>query len=106
MGIRRCGDHGIKKFRSSWAPQDVSGIRAVPFKFIVTKDFDNVFLAGRCMSCDTKVVTCVRYMAVCMCTGQAAGAAAALCHEDNVESPSTSYCELRTILLDGGAIIQ
>lgn len=106
LGIRRCGDHGTKKFKAEWARNiEVSGTRPVPLGTLISKDFDNVFMAGRCISCEPKLLTCIRYIAVCLCTGQAAGTAAVICLDKSMPAKATPYPVLRDKLLQNKAII-
>ena len=56
------------------------GIYQVPYRSIIAKDFDNLFMAGRCFSASHAALSAARNIAYCIALGQAAGnAAAQLC---------------------------
>jgi hypothetical protein len=48
----------------------------VPYRSIIAKDFDNLFIAGRCFSANHAALSAARNIAYCMALGQAAGSAA------------------------------
>ena len=49
----------------------------VPYRSIIARDFDNLFMAGRCFSANHAALSAARNIAYCMALGQAAGSAAA-----------------------------
>ena len=51
----------------------------IPFSVLRSKDFDNLMMAGRNISCSHVAFTSTRVMCTCAAVGQAAGTAAALC---------------------------
>jgi hypothetical protein len=104
MGIRRNGDHGTEKFVASWQ-KNVHGVRAIPMKTIISRNFDNVLMAGRSISCEQKMVTCIRYNAVSLCCGQAAGNLASISVEMNLPAKNVPYEILKEKLLDQNAIL-
>jgi len=52
------------------------GFYHVPYRSIIAKDFDNLFIAGRCFSANHAALSAARNIAYCMALGQAAGSAA------------------------------
>lgn len=50
----------------------------IPLGSLIAKDADNLFIAGRCISCDHEAQASIRIMPICCATGHAAGAAAAV----------------------------
>jgi len=54
----------------------------IPYRSLITKDFPNLIVAGRAISADAEAFAAIRVQVPCMETGQAAGAAAALCLKD------------------------
>jgi len=54
----------------------------VPYRSLCPKDLTNVLVAGRSIGADRTVNASIRVMPVCLCTGEAAGAAAALLTRD------------------------
>ena len=77
LGKRSYGEHYIHCFESPWRAS-TNGPRAVPYGALRPVGLDNLSVGGRCISIETKAVSAVRLMPVCMATGQAAGIAAAL----------------------------
>jgi len=55
----------------------------VPYRALVPEGFDNLLVAGRCISADKTAFASLRVQASCMGTGQAAGVAAAQCVQDS-----------------------
>jgi hypothetical protein len=51
----------------------------IPYRSLVPLKIDNLLLAGKCVSTEFHATTAIRIIAPSMTTGQAAGAAAALC---------------------------
>ena len=49
----------------------------VPYRCIVARDFENLYMAGRCFSASHAALSAARNIAYCMALGQAAGTAAA-----------------------------
>lgn len=49
----------------------------VPYRCIIARDFDNLYMAGRCFSASHAALSAARNIAYCMALGQAAGTAAA-----------------------------
>ncbi len=105
LGLRRYGDHGIQRFAAAWR-KPVSGLRPIPWRTLIAGDFINLGLAGRTISCETKMITCIRYIAQCLATGQAAGSGVALALADNSTLPELDYSRLASHLKANGAILQ
>ena len=49
----------------------------VPYRSVIAKDFDNLFMAGRCFSANHPALSAARNIAYCMALGESTGAAAA-----------------------------
>ena len=77
VGKRSYGDHYVNCFDSPWR-STAQGHRAIPYGALLPLGLDNLAVGGRCISIETRAVSGVRLMPVCMATGQAAGVAAAL----------------------------
>jgi len=105
IGLRRYGDHGTKAFAAAWR-KPVDGTRPIPFETLLSADFENVVMAGRSISCEQRMLTCVRYMAQCMATGQAAGTTAALSVAKGGALADVGYDAVRERLVEGGAIVE
>ena len=64
----------------------------IPFRCLIVKGKDNLLTAGRCISATHEASGCIRPTVQCMITGEAAGAAAALCIKNNV-NPGKLDCQ-------------
>ncbi len=72
---------------------------SIPYRSIVAKDLDNVWMAGKNISADRLAHGAVRVMPPSMAMGQAAGVAASLACKLNVKAKEVPYAELRAILI-------
>lgn len=80
-------------------------IPTIPYGALVPKGFDNLLVAGRCISGDRLAISAVRMKAFCMAMGQAAGAAAYLAIKSNVPVRDIEIKELKQSLRNSGAIV-
>jgi|AGTN01.2.fsa_nt_gi Dehydrogenases (flavoproteins) len=85
-------------------PKD-GGSYDIPYRCLVPKKIENLLAAGKCVSTDRPAY--LRYLHQTMVTGQAAGAAAALCVKKGVtpRSLEKDVKELQDILLRQGAVL-
>ena len=68
----------------------------IPYRSLIPQGFVNLLVAGRTISADREMMSSVRIMSPCFATGQAAGTAAALCHEQgNVDTAALDADILR-----------
>lgn len=72
---------------------------------MISKDFSNLMMAGRCVSSDRETNSALRVKASCMAMGQAAAAAAAIAIRDRIDVSAVSAREVRELLDRTGAII-
>lgn len=63
----------------------------IPYRSIVAKGFDNLWVAGRCLSADFVAQSAVRIQPVCRALGEAAGTAAALCANEGISARDLGY---------------
>lgn len=56
----------------------------IPYRCLIAKGYDNLLLAGRCVSNTREAAGCTRVTTACMITGEAAGTAVALCSKAGV----------------------
>jgi hypothetical protein len=63
----------------------------IPYRSLVPQGIDNLLVAGRCISTDRGVQGSIRVMPCCFMTGHAAGAAAALCSQEDVAQPGRTH---------------
>ncbi|MFC1452984.1 FAD-dependent oxidoreductase, partial [Verrucomicrobiota bacterium] len=78
---------------------------SIPYRCLVPKAVDNLLLAGRCISNTHEASGCTRPTVQCMVTGEAAGAAAALCVRDKVLPRDLNTDTLREQLSDQGVVL-
>jgi hypothetical protein len=72
---------------------------------MISADFDNLMMAGRCISTDRQTNSAIRVKASCMAMGQAVGAAAAISAQKRILPASLDVDELKRTLSDSGAIV-
>jgi len=77
----------------------------IPYRAILPKKIDNMYVVGRCMSSDQIAFESWRAMAHIMAVGQAAGVAAALCIEDKVLPKKIDVRKLQERLIEQGCEI-
>lgn len=75
----------------------------IPYGSLVPRNVQGILTAGRCISGDTVALSSFRIMATCYSTGEAAGAAAALCAEDNCTPNALDVGKLQASLEQMGA---
>lgn len=67
----------------------------IPYRSLVVKGFDNLWVAGRCLSATFVAQSAVRIQPVCRAMGEAAGVAAALCAKSGLRAAQLPYEELQ-----------
>jgi len=77
----------------------------VPYRCLVSKDTDNLLSAGSTISADFYTWAAVRYCTPSICTGQAAGTAAALAVKNDVTPRQVNVKQLQETLRQQGARI-
>lgn len=77
----------------------------IPYRVLTPKGFDNLLVAGRCVSTDQRVHGSLRVMPGCFITGQAAGVAAAMCADDAKSVRAADVNELQRRLKAFGAYL-
>ena len=78
---------------------------SVPRGALIPVDCEGLLAAGRIISSDHQANAGLRIQAVCMATGQAAGALAALSVQSSLSPANVPYSQLRQILLEHKAIL-
>lgn len=102
------GAHPIDIHVAKGAEQNISFLEKaayVPYRSLVPEAFDNLLVAGRCLSADKIAFASMRVQASCMGTGQAAGVAAAQCAESGLDVRKADIPRLIATLRDMGAMI-
>lgn len=77
----------------------------VPYRCLITADYPNLLVAGRCISTDRQALASLRVMASCMGTGQAAGAAAAQAVANGESVQNIDTAQLVATLKEWGAVL-
>ena len=76
---------------------------SIPYRSLLPKEFDNLLVAGRCISATHEAQSSVRIMPICACMGQAAGTAIALASKTTCNTHTIDTQVLRQTLKDNGA---
>lgn len=93
---------------SEYASRSYAGPYGVPLRMLVSKDIDNLMMAGRNVSATHCALATVRVMATTALMGQAAGTAAALALSKNLELAAvcaTEYPAVQQRLLRDGCFL-
>lgn len=102
------GAHPIDIHRAADTKQDVRFLTQagyIPYRSLIAEGFDNLLIAGRCISADRAAFASARVMATAMALGEAAGTAAALAIREKCGITVLDISLLRQALLAQGAII-
>ncbi len=78
---------------------------SIPYRSLISKDFDNLFTAGKSVSADRSAHGAVRVIPPCMAMGQAVGIAAAMAAKSGDRAKDISTAELRRKLTENGAYL-
>jgi len=77
----------------------------IPYRSLLPKEYDNLLVAGRCISATHEAQAAVRIMPICACLGEAAGTAAALAFQNGIGAADVDPELLKSTLKTNGAII-
>lgn len=77
----------------------------IPYGCTIAADIDGLMLSGRCISVDAVVFGSSRVMSTCMAVGQGVGVGAALAIKHGISPSDVDTDEIRSILLQQGAIL-
>lgn len=75
----------------------------IPYRSLLPKEYDNMLVAGRCLSADHEAHSAVRILPICACMGEAAGVAIALCKSRGETTHTLNNDTLRATLKEKGA---
>jgi hypothetical protein len=78
----------------------------IPYRSLLTAQFANLLVAGRCISVDHRVHHATKEIPPCMATGEAAGVAAALSVRAGNDPATLDVKLLQNRLESQGAILQ
>lgn len=79
---------------------------SIPYRSLLPKEYDNMLVAGRCISATHEAQASVRIMPICACMGEAAGTAIAVAKQTNKNTHSLDTKILREKLKENGAILE
>lgn len=80
-------------------------VLCIPYGTLIGKTVENLFAAGRCISCEEDAWNITRGIPSCCITGQAAGVAASLCVSARQPAQSMDLGRLRQRLKEQGAYL-
>ncbi|MDZ5471466.1 FAD-dependent oxidoreductase [Bacillus sp. 31A1R] len=78
----------------------------IPYRSLLPKDFDNLLVAGRCISATHEAHSSLRIQPTCYALGQAAGTAAAMAVKEGIVPKKLDAQSLRNNLEKQGCFIQ
>ncbi len=78
---------------------------SIPYRSLLPKEYDNLLVAGRCLSATHEAQSAVRIMPTCVCMGQAAGIAAAVAAETGTALSGVDTDVVRRRLTERGAVL-
>jgi len=77
----------------------------IPFGALLPEEYDNLLMAGRCISTTHRAFASYRVMGTCMATGEAAATAAIIALETDSHPANVDVSSLRRRLSEDGAIV-
>ena len=76
---------------------------SIPYRSLLPKEYDNLLVAGRCLSATHEAQAAVRVMPICACMGDAAGTAIAVAKQTNTNTHTLDVQTVREKLIANGA---
>ena len=77
----------------------------IPYRSLLPKEFNNLLVAGRCLSATHEAQASVRIMPTCACLGQAAGTAVAVAFKSDKNAHTVDVKSLQNKLLENAAVL-
>ncbi len=77
----------------------------IPYRTLLPKEYDNLLVAGRCISATHEAQASIRIMPICCCLGEAAGTAVAIAHNTNKNVHTVDIKALQKKLIENGAVL-
>lgn len=77
----------------------------IPYRSLLPKEYDNLLVAGRCISATHEAQASVRIMPICCCLGEAAGTAVAMAQNTNRNLHTVDIKALQKTLTENGAVL-
>lgn len=78
----------------------------IPYRSLLPKEFDNLLVAGRCISATHEAQASVRIMPICCCMGEAAGTAVSIAFDTKTNMQTLNIATVQRLLTDNGATIK
>jgi len=78
---------------------------SIPYRSLLPKEYDNLLVAGRCLSADHGAQAAVRIMPICSCMGEAAGVAVAIAAKSGTDAHRVDIGAVQARLLENGAVL-
>lgn len=78
---------------------------SIPYRSLLPREYDNLLVAGRCLSATHEAQAAVRVMPICACMGEAAGIALAIAKADGQNARTVDVAKLQQRLLQKGAAL-
>lgn len=75
----------------------------IPYRSLLPKEYDNMLVAGRCLSADHEAHSAVRILPICATMGEAAGVAISICKKSGANTHTLDTDALRARLRALGA---
>lgn len=78
---------------------------SIPYRSLLPKEYDNLLVAGRCISATHEAQSSIRIMPICVCLGEAAGTAIGLAKNTASNTHTLDVKTLQKTLTENGAQI-
>ncbi len=78
----------------------------IPYRSLLPKEFDNLLVAGRCLSATHEAQASVRIMPICATMGQAAGTAVSVMKQTGTNAHTVDVKQVQKVLEENGAAIR
>ena len=105
FGAYPIDQHDPKGGRTQFRFIEGCGSYTIPYRCYLTKELDNLLVAGRCLSASHAAMGSARIMGAAMAGGQAVGTAAALAVKHGVAPAALDAAVLRKKLAEAGALL-
>ena len=102
------GDYGIDIHNpegtgTTFIEMEKGNYYKIPYRCLLPKEYDNMLVAGRCLSADHVAHSAVRVMPICACIGEAAGTALAIAKSSGTNARTVNIDTVRATLMKNGA---
>lgn len=77
----------------------------IPYRSLLPKEYDNLLVAGRCISATHEAQASIRIMPICACLGEAAGVAVAVAKNTEKNTHTLDIKEVQKKLKENGGVL-